>query len=106
MLLCKLKVQMLKLAKCQLKLFGIVPPAKVITRICLHLFNLGFNVETVEYNNISLTIWDVNSHCKHRPMWRHYFKNTNGKDDPIYRLGTVSIKCIKRCMLEPSLVAQ
>ncbi|CAK6438075.1 unnamed protein product [Pipistrellus nathusii] len=39
---------------------------------------IGFNVETVEYNNISLTIWDVNSHCKHRPMWRHYFKNTNG----------------------------
>ncbi|XP_054565391.1 ADP-ribosylation factor 2-like isoform X2 [Eptesicus fuscus] len=39
---------------------------------------IGFNVETVEYNNISLTIWDVNSHCKHRPMWRHYFKDTNG----------------------------
>lgn len=38
----------------------------------------GFNVETVEYNNMSLTIWDVNSHCKVRPMWRHYFKNTQG----------------------------
>lgn len=39
---------------------------------------VGFNVETVEYNNICLTIWDVNSHCKIRPMWRYYFKDTKG----------------------------
>nr|XP_012606521.1 ADP-ribosylation factor 2-like isoform X2 [Microcebus murinus]XP_012606522.1 ADP-ribosylation factor 2-like isoform X2 [Microcebus murinus] len=38
----------------------------------------GFNVETIEYNNISLTVWDFASHVTIRPMWRHYFKNTNG----------------------------
>ncbi|ONM20633.1 ADP-ribosylation factor A1F [Zea mays] len=30
---------------------------------------IGFNVETVEYKNISFTI---------RPLWRHYFQNTQG----------------------------
>ena len=39
---------------------------------------LGFNVETVEYKNISLTVWDVGGQDKIRPLWRHYFTNTQG----------------------------
>ncbi|CAM8940710.1 unnamed protein product [Rhodiola kirilowii] len=39
---------------------------------------IGFNVETVEYKNISFTIWDVGGQDKIRPLWRHYFKNTQG----------------------------
>ncbi|XP_053425850.1 ADP-ribosylation factor 2-like isoform X1 [Nycticebus coucang] len=39
---------------------------------------IGFNVETVQYKDISLTVWDVASHCKVRPLWRHYFQETNG----------------------------
>ncbi|CAN4087525.1 unnamed protein product [Withania somnifera] len=39
---------------------------------------IGFNVETVEYKNISFTVWDVGGQDKIRPLWRHYFQNTRG----------------------------
>lgn len=42
---------------------------------CRSLF-LGFNVETVEYKNICFTVWDVGGQDKIRPLWRHYFQNT------------------------------
>ena len=38
----------------------------------------GFNVETVEYKNIGFTVWDVGGQDKIRPLWRHYFQNTQG----------------------------
>lgn len=46
----------------------------------------GFNVETVEYKNISFTVWDVGGQDKIRPLWRHCmyaklttdFQNTQG----------------------------
>lgn len=68
----------------------------------------GFNVETVEYKNISFTVWDVGgqdkvceamlssrtlttpaishtapsllhfSYSQIRPLWRHYYQNTQG----------------------------
>jgi len=30
---------------------------------------IGFNVETVEYKNISFTVWDVGGQDKIRPLW-------------------------------------
>jgi len=39
---------------------------------------IGFNVETVEYKNIAFTVWDVGGQDKIRPLWRHYFTNTQG----------------------------
>ncbi|KAL8152120.1 hypothetical protein V2J09_021928 [Rumex salicifolius] len=39
---------------------------------------IGFNVETVEYRNVSFTVWDVGGQDKIRPLWRHYFQNTHG----------------------------
>ncbi|KAL7837688.1 hypothetical protein SRHO_G00273990 [Serrasalmus rhombeus] len=39
---------------------------------------LGFNVETVEYKNISFTVWDVGGQDVIRPLWRHYYQNTSG----------------------------
>ncbi|CAH8842773.1 unnamed protein product [Trichobilharzia szidati] len=39
---------------------------------------IGFNVETVEYKNISFTVWDVGGQDKIRRLWRHYFQNTQG----------------------------
>uniref|UniRef100_A0A3B4EQ11 ADP-ribosylation factor 4 n=1 Tax=Pygocentrus nattereri TaxID=42514 RepID=A0A3B4EQ11_PYGNA len=39
---------------------------------------MGFNVETVEYKNICFTVWDVGGQDKIRPLWRHYFQNTQG----------------------------
>ncbi|ORM40102.1 ADP-ribosylation factor [Babesia sp. Xinjiang] len=37
---------------------------------------IGFNVETVEYKNISFTVWDVGGQDKIRPLWKHYYTNT------------------------------
>ncbi|KAL8176096.1 UNVERIFIED_CONTAM: hypothetical protein K2H54_021544 [Gekko kuhli] len=40
---------------------------------------VGFNVETLQpIDNVTFTMWDVNSHPKHRPLWRHYLANTDG----------------------------
>ena len=39
---------------------------------------IGFNVESVEYKKIKFTMWDVGGQDKLRPLWRHYFQNTNG----------------------------
>jgi len=39
---------------------------------------IGFNVETVEYKNISFTVWDVGGQDKIRPLWKYYFQNTQG----------------------------
>merc|ERR1712228_653066 len=39
---------------------------------------IGFNVETVEYQNISFTVWDVGGQDKIRPLWRHYYQGTQG----------------------------
>merc|ERR1712000_364298 len=39
---------------------------------------IGFNVETVEYKNIRFTVWDVGGQDKIRPLWRHYYQNTQG----------------------------
>ncbi|KAL5280781.1 arf1 family protein [Megaselia abdita] len=39
---------------------------------------IGFNVETLEYKNINFTVWDIGGQDKIRPLWRHYFQNTQG----------------------------
>lgn len=39
----------------------------------------GFNVETLEYKNISFTVWDVGGQTIIRPLWRHYYTNTQVK---------------------------
>jgi len=39
---------------------------------------IGFNVETVEYKSINFTVWDVGGQDKIRPLWRHYYQNTQG----------------------------
>eukprot|EP01094_Clydonella_sp_ATCC50884_P018932 TRINITY_DN359_c0_g1_i1.p1 TRINITY_DN359_c0_g1~~TRINITY_DN359_c0_g1_i1.p1 ORF type:complete len:184 (-),score=59.72 TRINITY_DN359_c0_g1_i1:424-975(-) len=39
---------------------------------------VGFNVETVKYKKLEFTVWDVGGQDKIRPLWRHYFRNTEG----------------------------
>ena len=36
---------------------------------------IGFNVETVSYRNLNLTIWDIGGQEKIRRLWRHYYDN-------------------------------
>ena len=36
---------------------------------------IGFNVDRIEYRNITFTIWDVGGQDKIRPLWRYYYEN-------------------------------
>jgi small GTP-binding protein len=54
------------------------PHTDIVPRAQLTRALLGFNVETVEYKNIQFTVWDVGGQDKIRPLWRHYFQNTQG----------------------------
>jgi len=38
---------------------------------------IGFNVETVTYKNTTFTVWDIGGQEKIRPLWRHYYENTD-----------------------------
>jgi ADP-ribosylation factor protein 1 len=57
---------------------GIDPLPKLYSWARTDLCLPGFNVETVEYKNIQFTVWDVGGQDKIRPLWRHYFQNTQG----------------------------
>lgn len=37
---------------------------------------IGFNVETIEHKHTKFTMWDVGGCDKIRPLWRHYYQNT------------------------------
>merc|ERR1712156_580729 len=37
---------------------------------------IGFNVETLEFKNVKITMWDVGGQQKLRPLWKHYYLNT------------------------------
>ena len=42
------------------------------------ILTIGFNVETVEYKNLSFTVWDVGSQDNICHLWRHHYQGTNG----------------------------
>lgn len=46
-------------------------------RCSIHL-RVFSNNRTVDYKNIQFTVWDVGGQDKIRPLWRHYFQNTQG----------------------------
>ncbi|KAK4857201.1 hypothetical protein QYF36_025599 [Acer negundo] len=58
--------------------WGCLSPSFSVGEIVTTIPTIGFNVETVEYKNISFTVWDVGGQDKIRPLWRHYFQNTQG----------------------------
>ena len=39
---------------------------------------IGFNVETLKYKKLNLTVWDVGGQDKIRVLWKHYYQNTDG----------------------------
>ncbi|KAL6931523.1 probable ADP-ribosylation factor-like protein 1 [Hanseniaspora guilliermondii] len=39
---------------------------------------IGFNVETINYKNIKLNVWDLGGQTSIRPYWRCYYTNTQG----------------------------
>ena len=38
---------------------------------------IGFNVESVKFKSLNMTIWDVGGQEKIRPLWRHYYQNVD-----------------------------
>lgn len=38
---------------------------------------IGFNVSTVTYKNLKLQMFDVGGQTRLRPLWRHYYQNTD-----------------------------
>jgi len=38
---------------------------------------IGFNVETINFNNIKLQVWDLGGQTSIRPYWRCYYANTD-----------------------------
>ncbi|RXG70638.1 ADP-ribosylation factor-like protein [Armadillidium vulgare] len=47
-----------------------------MTNLLSTIPTIGFNVETIEYKNFKFTVWDVGGQPKLRPLWRHYYFNT------------------------------
>ncbi|KAK3821057.1 MAG: ADP-ribosylation factor 1-like protein [Benniella sp.] len=55
---------------------------------------IGFNIETVTYNNFTMTIWDVGGGTHMPNFWRHLFQDTVGiilvvDSSDTYRIGEV-----------------
>ena len=50
-----------------------------ILKVFTTIICAGFNVETTEYKNMSLTMWDIGGQDKIWPLMRHYFQNTQGE---------------------------
>eukprot|EP00697_Spironema_sp_BW2_P006018 gnl/Spiro4/18378_TR9836_c0_g2_i1.p1 gnl/Spiro4/18378_TR9836_c0_g2~~gnl/Spiro4/18378_TR9836_c0_g2_i1.p1 ORF type:complete len:293 (-),score=40.21 gnl/Spiro4/18378_TR9836_c0_g2_i1:120-998(-) len=38
---------------------------------------IGFNVETIVYRDVEITLWDVGGQERIRPLYRHYLENTH-----------------------------
>lgn len=38
---------------------------------------IGFNVETVTRNGITMNVWDIGGQTKVRSLWRHYYEQTD-----------------------------
>ncbi|GJQ72759.1 hypothetical protein Trydic_g1412 [Trypoxylus dichotomus] len=39
---------------------------------------IGFNVETVTYKDVKFNVWDVGGQDRIKPLWRHYYADTQG----------------------------
>lgn len=58
-------------------------------------------METVEYKNISFTVWDVGGQDKIRPLWRHYFQNTQGLANELRGTGLGGVGLSSECGWPP-----
>ena len=39
---------------------------------------IGFNVESVQYKNITFSVWDVGGQAMIRRLWHHYYNGNHG----------------------------
>ena len=40
---------------------------------------IGFNSETIEFNNLTFHAWDIGGQDSIRKLWHHYYPNTDGR---------------------------
>ena len=74
--------------KCKILMVGLDAAGKttVLTRLKLNetvntIPTIGFNVDTIEYKNLTMTMWDLGGQDKIRRLWPHYYE---GNDALIY----------------------
>ncbi|KAL6740872.1 hypothetical protein Aduo_014182 [Ancylostoma duodenale] len=60
---------------------------------------IGFNVETVNYRNLSFTVWDVGGQERIRVLWKYYFNNTEADC-----LGLEYVRCSFFCNAHSILI--
>eukprot|EP01113_Clastostelium_recurvatum_P048140 TRINITY_DN86_c0_g1_i1.p1 TRINITY_DN86_c0_g1~~TRINITY_DN86_c0_g1_i1.p1 ORF type:complete len:188 (-),score=46.96 TRINITY_DN86_c0_g1_i1:260-823(-) len=72
--------------ECRIVMLGLDAAGKTTTLYRLRLGDvvttiptIGFNVESIDLNNgLSFTVWDIGGQDRIRPLWRHYYHNTQG----------------------------
>ncbi len=68
---------------------------------------IGFNVETMEYKGLKMTMWDIGGQNKLRDLWKHYYQNT---DAIIYVIDSndqdridLNYETLHKMLIEPEL---
>ncbi|CAG9460630.1 unnamed protein product [Pedinophyceae sp. YPF-701] len=94
--------------QCRVVMLGLDAAGKTTILYKLHIGEvlstvptIGFNVEKVAYKKAEFTVWDVGGQEKLRPLWRHYFSNT---DALIYVVDSADRERIKRAAEEFSSI--
>ena len=73
---------LVKEKECRLTMIGLDATGKTtilyklkLGEIVFNIPQIGFSVETIEFNDMKFTIWDVKGQTEIRPLWRHYYQN-------------------------------
>ncbi|KAJ1945139.1 Arf GTPase arf1, partial [Linderina pennispora] len=71
--------------KVRVLMFGLDAPGKtsILYRLhtgkfCSTCATIGYNTETVPYNNMQFELWDIGGGDKIRRLWYHYFADMQG----------------------------
>lgn len=76
--------------------------------VVTHIPTIGFNVESLQYKNLSFTAWDIGAKDKMRPLFRHYYKGTDAvviviDSSDIHRLDELYCDVLKPALLAEEL---
>jgi ADP-ribosylation factor 1/2 len=71
---------------------------KLKTNETIHTIpTIGFNCEAIDYKGLAINVWDVGGQTKIRPLWKHYYQNTDGI---IYVVDSNDKERIEECLEE------
>ena len=54
---------------------------------------IGFNVEEIVFENLTMTVWDVGGQEKIRALWRHYYGKEQKSLNPYTAQKQVPVGC-------------